>query len=68
MLAQARKSLYLILAEDEPATDASTAARHADTAASAEPQDTAEAGSERGLPGGASVPDGGWRTAGRASA
>jgi hypothetical protein len=42
VLAQARKSLYLILAEDQPATDTSTETS-TDTATDTEPQDTPEA-------------------------
>ena len=47
VLAQARKSLYLILAEDKPATDTSaetSTETSTDTAADTEPQDTPEAG------------------------
>jgi DNA-binding PadR family transcriptional regulator len=47
VLAQARKSLYLILAADEPATDTSadtSADTATDTATDAGPQDTPEAG------------------------
>jgi DNA-binding PadR family transcriptional regulator len=48
VLAQARKSLYLILAEDEPATTdtvtGTATGTASDTATDAEPQDTQEAG------------------------
>ena len=44
VLAQARKSLYLILAEDEPAPADTATGTTQDTAQDTEPQDTPEVG------------------------